>query len=106
MLTKKQIDFYQEFGYLGVEGVLSSEEVGELRRVTDEFVDKSRLVSQNDAVFDLEPGHSAENPRLRRLKDPIKHHQVYMDTLHHPKILEIVSALVGTYGLRSNGNKL
>jgi ectoine hydroxylase-related dioxygenase (phytanoyl-CoA dioxygenase family) len=106
MLTKKQIDFYHEFGYLGLEGVLNRDEVGDLRRVTDEFVDKSRAVTQNDAVFDLEPGHTAEAPRLRRLKDPIKHHPVYLDTLHHPKILEIVSALIGTYGLRSNGNKL
>jgi phytanoyl-CoA hydroxylase len=106
MLTKKQIDFYNEFGYLGLEGVLNRDEVGDLRRVTDEFVDKSRVVTENDAVFDLEPGHTAEAPRLRRLKDPIKQHPVYMQTLHHPKILEIVSALIGTYGLRSNGNKL
>lgn len=105
MLTQKQIAFYNEFGYLGVEGVLSKEEVAELRRVTDEFVEKSRTVSQNDAVFDLEPGHSVDRPRLRRLKDPIKQHAVYMDTLRHPRILEIVGQLIG-YGLRCNGNKL
>ncbi|MFN8440964.1 MAG: phytanoyl-CoA dioxygenase family protein [Caldilineaceae bacterium] len=105
MLTKQQVDFYNECGYIGVEGVLSKEEVAELRRVTDEFVDKSRSVTQNDAIFDLEPGHNAEHPRLRRLKDPFKHHPVYNDTLHHPKILEIVSQLIG-YGLRCNGNKL
>lgn len=106
MLTQKQIDFYNEFGYLGLQGVLSKDEVAELRRVTDEFVDKSRAVTQNDAVFDLEPGHTAENPRLRRLKDPYKHHEVYKQVLHHPKILDAVSALVGSYGLRCNGNKL
>jgi phytanoyl-CoA hydroxylase len=106
MLTQKQIDFYHEFGYLGLQGVLSKDEVAELRRVTDEFVDKSRTVTQNDAVFDLEPGHTADNPRLRRLKDPYKHHEVYQQTLHHPKILDAVSALTGSYGLRCNGNKL
>ncbi len=41
MLTQKQIDFYHEFGYIGVENVLSAAEIGELRRVTDEFVEKS-----------------------------------------------------------------
>ena len=51
MLTKKQIDFYNEFGYLGVEGVLSSDEVAELRRVTDGFVDQSRAILQNDRKF-------------------------------------------------------
>jgi len=105
MLTQKQIDFYHEFGYIGVENVLSAAEIGELRRVTDEFVEKSRAVTQHTDVFDLEPGHTAETPRLRRLKDPIKQHPLYDQTLRHPKILDIVSQLIGP-GLRSNGNKL
>jgi len=105
MLTQKQIDFYHEFGYIGVDNVLNTDEVSELRRVTDEFVDKSRAVTQHTDVFDLEPGHTAENPRLRRLKDPIKQHPYYDQTLRHPKILDIVSQLIGP-DLRSNGNKL
>ena len=39
MLTQDQIDFYHEQGYLGVENVLSSAEIDELRRVTDDFVE-------------------------------------------------------------------
>ncbi|MFN8490267.1 MAG: phytanoyl-CoA dioxygenase family protein [Caldilineaceae bacterium] len=105
MLTQKQIDFYHEFGYIGVENVLSAAEIGELRRVTDEFVEKSRTVTQHTDVFDLEPGHTAENPRLRRLKDPIKQHPLYDQTMRHPKILDIVSQLIGP-SIRSNGNKL
>jgi len=94
MLTQKQIDFYHEFGYIGVENVLSAAEIGELRRVTDEFVEKSRAVTQHTEVFDLEPGHTAETPRLRRLKDPIKQHPLYDQTLRHPKILDIVSLIL------------
>ena len=105
MLAQAQIDFYHEKGYIGVENVLSAAELAELRRVTDEFVEKSRAVTQHTDVFDLEPGHTAENPRLRRLKDPIKQHPYYDQTLRHPKILDIVSQLIGP-GLRSNGNKL
>ncbi len=105
MLSQQQIDFYHQNGYLGVEHVLNESEVAELHRVTDEFVDKSRAVSENNDVFDLEPGHSAENPRLRRLKDPIKQHPLYDATLRHPKLLGIVSQLIGP-NLRTNGNKL
>ena len=68
-----------------------------------EFLD-DKIVKHTD-VFDLEPGHTAENPRLRRLKDPIKQHPYFDQTLRHPKILDIVSQLIGP-GLRSNGNKL
>lgn len=105
MLTQQQIAFYHEHGYLGVENVLSQREVDDLRRVTDVFVEKSREVVEHTAVFDLEPGHTPENPKLRRLKSPIEQHEVYRNTLHHEKILAMVSQLIG-YGLRCNGNKL
>lgn len=105
MLTQEQIAFYREQGYLGVENVLSQREVDDLRRVTDAFVEKSRGVAEHTEVFDLEPGHTPENPKLRRLKSPIEQHEVYRNALHHEKILDAVSQLIG-YGLRCNGNKL
>ncbi|MDE0609969.1 MAG: phytanoyl-CoA dioxygenase family protein [Anaerolineaceae bacterium] len=105
MLGREQIDFYRERGWLGVEDVLSPQDVEDLRRVTEEFVDKSRHVSANDAVFDLEPGHSFEEPRLRRLKDPIAHHPVYDRIMRHKNIVAIVSQLIGP-NIRQNGTKL
>ena len=105
MLTSKKIDFYHENGYLGVEGVLSADEVAELRRVTEGFVQLSGSVTEHTDVFDLEPGHTPESPKLRRLKDPVTQHEVYKKFLHHPRILDIVEQLIGP-GLRTNGNKL
>ena len=105
MLTPEQVAFYHENGFLTVENVLSAEEVENLGNVTDEFVEKSRSVTSNDAVFDLEPNHTPDNPRLRRLKNPIEHHEVYDQTLRHEGILNIVEQLIGK-GLRTNGNKL
>lgn len=105
MLTPDQIQSYINQGYLGVEGIFSAAELDELRTVTDEFVEKSRGVTSNNDVFDLEPSHTPDEPRLRRLKDPIKQHKIYRRALHHPKVLEIVSQLVGA-AITSNGNKL
>ena len=68
--NQEQIDFYNENGYLGVENVLSEAEVADLQRTTDEFVEKSREVTEHTDVFDLEPGHTLENPRVRRIKSP------------------------------------
>lgn len=105
MLTQKQIDFYHENGYLGVENVLSAEEVTDLRRVTDEFVEKSREVTEHTGVFDLEPGHTSEAPRVRRIKSPVAQHIVYNQTLRHDRILDVVEQLIGP-GVSHNGNKL
>ena len=105
MLNDTQIEQYREKGYVGVEGVLSADEVASLRRVTDEFVERSRGISESDDVFDLEPGHSADEPRLRLLKSPINAHEVYDQTIRHDNILDIVAQLIGP-AIRTNGNKL
>ena len=52
MLTQEQIERYDRNGYIGVENVLSSEEIEELRKVTDDFVEKSRAFSESDEVFE------------------------------------------------------
>ena len=105
MLTQEQRDFYDENGYLGVEAVLTAEEVADLQRVTDEFVEKSREVTEHTDIFDLEPGHTPANPRVRRIKNPGLHHVVYDYALRHPRILDIVEQLIGP-GVRYNGHKL
>ncbi len=105
MLDEKQIAAYRKEGYLGVDGVLSAAEVEELRRVTDEFVERSRQVSQHDDIFDLEPGHSPQQPKLRRIKNPAAHHPVYDRALRHRGILDLVSQLIGP-AIRFNGQKL
>ena len=106
MLTQEQIQFYRERGYLGVEAVFTDAEVEELRRVTDEFVDQSRACTEHTEAFDLEPDHTPESPKLRRLKSPVQHHEAYDRALRNARVLTIVSQLVGTEGLRYNGNKL
>ena len=105
MLTQEQVASYHDKGYIGVEGVLSAEEVEALRRTTDEFVEKSRAIAESDAVFDLEPDHSADSPKLRRLKSPVVQHEVYNQMLHHDRILDIVAQLIGER-IRTNGDKL
>ena len=105
MLNREQISFYHEQGYLGIENVLSSDEVNELCRVTDEFVAKSSQVTENDAIFDLEPDHSPQVPKLRRIKSPAEHHPVYNRALQHSAILDIVAQLIGPT-IYSNANKL
>lgn len=106
MLTKDQVESYREKGYLGVEGVFDAGEVAELQRVTDEFVDKSRAFTDHTPDFDLEPDHTPENPKLRRLKSPVASHDAYKRALHNDKVLDIVARLIGTEGIRYNGNKL
>ena len=105
MLDAAQVASYGTNGYLVVDDVLTAEELAELRRVTDEFVEKSRAVTVNDTIFDLEPGHSAASPSLRRIKHPLTKHPLYAKYARHDPILDIVERLLGP-NLRFHNNKV
>ena len=104
-ISQDQINFYNEKGYLIVEDVLSQDEIKELGSITDNFVEKSKNITKHNEDFDLEPGHSKENPKLRRIKKPEKQHPIYEKTLMHPKILDVVEDLIGP-NIRTLGGKL
>jgi hypothetical protein len=76
-----------------------------LQDITDEFVESSRSVTENDETYDLSDDHSRENPRLRRLKQPHLLHKTYEDITIDDCILEPVSQLLGN-NLRRDHTKL
>ncbi len=95
VLTQAQRQFYFDNGYLLVERIVPQDWVDRLIDVTNEMVQRSRSVSKSDAVFDLEPGHTADNPRLRRLSNPVEHHPAYWDFASQSIIADVAADLVG-----------
>ncbi len=95
VLSTAQREFYFENGYLLVERAVGDGLLARLRAVTAEMVEKSREATRSDAVFDLEPGHSRETPRLRRLSRPDEHHPLYWEYASQSVTPDIVADLVG-----------
>src|SRR5437764_1572238 len=105
MLSRDQTNDYRERGFLAVEGVLSRGLIEQARAVVDEFVEQSRFVTEHTLVFDLEPGHTPERPRVRRLKEPCAIHPIFDQISRLDAILDIVAALIGPE-IRYQGSKL
>ena len=97
VLTREQVDQYNRDGYLIAREVYTPAQIRELQEVTDEFIDKSREFSEHTDIFDidLKAGHSKETPKLRRIKNPHLHHDVYDRAMRNPKLLDIVEQLIG-----------
>ena len=95
MLSKQDVDRYERDGFIVVPDALTPAEVDSLRRATDEMVERSRAVSSHDAVYDLEPGHTAAMPRVRRIKKPDNWHPAYAACVRHPRILGCLQSLWG-----------
>ena len=95
MLTATDIDRYARDGFIVVPGVLSDAEVAGLRQATDELVAKSRDVTSHNEVYDLEPGHSREMPKVRRIKTPDRWDARFAAMVRHPGIVACLQALWG-----------
>jgi phytanoyl-CoA hydroxylase len=95
VLTDEQKREYEDIGAIVVPDILTAEEVAELRRVTDGFVERARQVTQHDAIYDLEDSHTPAMPRVRRIKAPHQHHDAYAALVRHPRIVEVLQDLWG-----------
>ena len=95
MLTREQIEHYRREGYIVVERLLDAHTLRELRRVTDEVVASARGLADHTKVLDLEPSHTPERPRVRRIKSPHLAHPFYWDMAGHPCVMAALEPLIG-----------
>ncbi len=105
MLSQEQVEFYQTQGYLVVEDVLRRDELEAAWSIVDDFVEASRLLTEQSRHFDLEPGHTADNPKVRRMSSPATYHPFFDQLMRDNRILDMLSQLVGP-AIRAQGNKL
>jgi ectoine hydroxylase len=79
VLTQAQREHYFHCGYVAVRGAVPGPWRDRLRAAAAEMIEKARPLVQSDGAFVLEDGHSAGNPRLRRLTNPVEHHPAFWE---------------------------
>jgi len=104
-LTDAQIAAYHRDGYLAVPRLIDAERIEALRRVTDAFVERSRAAIRSDAMFDLDPRHTAATPVLRRIKNPADNDPLYHWVGLESPIVDVVTELLGP-SIRFHHSKL
>ena len=95
LISDRQRAEYAANGYLCLPSFVGPEWLDELRAVTAEFVEASRSETSSGTVFDLEPAHTAEAPRLRRLNYPVDRHPTYARFTFEGPPAQLASALLG-----------
>ena len=95
VLSQAQREAYFSEGYILLEKAIGDEWLRKLRDATDELIERSRKVTKSDVIFDLEPDHRPDNPRLRRVSNPVEHHPVFWDYCTKSLLADAVADLVG-----------
>jgi phytanoyl-CoA hydroxylase len=105
VISQKQVDTYHREGYIVVENVLDSATVGKVRSVIAGLVAKAKGVTSHTDVYDLEPTHTPESPRVRRIKTPHKVDPLFWEVVRSPNMEAVLKALLGP-NVRLHGSKL
>ncbi len=102
ILSDGQKAHFRELGYLLVEDAVTGEELAGLRHRFARWVEESRAhrVAWGRFVdgrprFDLEPGHSAARPALRRVNAPTDISPAYYEVMRDSRMTDCVADLIG-----------
>lgn len=93
MLSREQIARYHEVGFIVVPGVVGASDVAQLQRATDDIVARAADISDHNDVYDLEPGHSRQSVRVRRIKNPDRVHPAFAAITRHGAIAACLQQL-------------
>ena len=112
ILTPTQVQHFNTQGYLLLESRLGPVELDRLTTQFDQWVEESRSHSElygktldGRARFDLEPGHNAHAPALRRVASPIEISRAYLDVMRTNSTVDAISQLLGP-NLKFNNSKI
>ena len=102
MLTEQQIEFFHANGYLVVENAVSAEQLDALRADFGGWVEESRKhqdgwgeTVNGKARFDVEKGHNADKPALRRINAPHEVSDAFFDVMSDSAMTDMVADLIG-----------
>jgi phytanoyl-CoA hydroxylase len=105
MISEHDVQAYRRDGLIVVPEVLGADTLIQVRAVIAELVAGSAKTLEHTEIYDLEPGHTAESPRVRRIKAPHKVNALFDEIVRSPAVLDILKKLIGP-GLRLHGSKL
>ena len=111
-LKPGQIEQFRRDGYLLLLDVLPADTLSRLASEFEGWKEESRgharpwgRTHDDRPRFDVEPGHCAERPALRRIASPIEISDTYLDVMRHNAALDAVAEILGP-NLRFNNAKI
>ncbi len=97
MLTTDDVQSYERDGFLIVRQAIDKTTLDVLRRTTDDLINSTRALTEGTEHFDLEPDHTAANPRLRRIAHPVALAEVFWRVASSPALVGAMTALLGPH---------
>jgi ectoine hydroxylase-related dioxygenase (phytanoyl-CoA dioxygenase family) len=100
-LSSEEVQQFKKEGWLVGRNAVSADLLARLNRQLDDWVAESRSKTGNYGEtlagthrFDLEKGHSAERPRLRRVNNPVEVSEVFREAAFDSAIADMTAEVI------------
>ena len=101
-LTQAERALFERDGFVVVKGAVGPDQLAAMRGQFDAWVEESRAHQTDYGTtvngkprFDLEPGHSADAPRLRRVNAPVEAAPAFREAMEDSRMTDAVADLIG-----------
>ena len=94
-LDQSQREFYFDNGYLSLPGFISKQQLLPLQQALAKVIENSRDLTESTSHFDLEYGHSAKAPRLRRAAYVDDMDDIFWELCANSIITDIATDILG-----------
>ena len=104
-LTQDELDRYEREGYLVLHDVVPRERLREVVAETERMCAEAYKVTAGTDMRDLDPAHTPEHPRIRRIKSHHEHSDFFAAFVAEPLILDLLDPLMPS-GIRVHNTKI
>ncbi|BBK42758.1 syringomycin biosynthesis enzyme [Allostella vacuolata] len=105
MLSMSEVESYRQNGYVVAPNVLDGATLSKIRQMVAEICDGARGLETHSKVYDLEPSHRPDAPRVRRIKVPHANFPFFRELAGYGPMVDILRQLLGP-DVRLHGSKI
>jgi len=91
---EKRLEFFEDGG-IKVENILSPEWLQKCQKAINNFINESRNLKKSNSIYDIQPDHTKENPKLRRVSSPCDYNEDLWRLLTEGPIGDVAEDILG-----------
>lgn len=102
ILSASEINRFNQQGFLLLENIIPPDKLLKMQQEFEQWREDSRNYSEpygttfdNRPRFDVEPGHCADKPALRRIASPVEISGTYLEMMRDSRALDAIVDLIG-----------
>jgi ectoine hydroxylase-related dioxygenase (phytanoyl-CoA dioxygenase family) len=104
-LSQEELDQYNRDGYVVIHDAVPQSRLREVVAETERMYNVAYTITEGTAMLDVDPAHTPQHPRVRRIKSQHEHSEFFHAFAAEPLIMDLLEPLMPS-GIRLHNSKI